>query len=150
MELPYIPNADPQKIDEFSEQLLHLQPLQTMNKLSQVDGNVSMTLDKLPAIREDLVRTGPDWGRWNFSQLSEAIRQWTRRNPVEPSREKTPTEPPTKSLYLTHPECVYCGDVNHKASTCNRVIEVGEQKQILKKKRLCSTVLLAVTGLQNV
>ena len=71
------------------------------------DGNVSMTLDKLPAIRGDLVRTDPDWERWNFAQLSEAIRQWTRRNPVEPNREKTQSEHPTKSFYLTHCECVF-------------------------------------------
>ena len=74
MELPYIPNANPKKIGEFSERLNHcVQALQTMNKISQVDGNVSMTLDKLPAIRRDLVRTDPDWEKWNFAQLSEAI-----------------------------------------------------------------------------
>ena len=117
MELPYIPNANPKKIGEFSERLNYCaQALQTMNKISQVDGNVSMTLDKFPAIRGDLVRADPHWERWNFAQLSEAIRQWTRRNPVEPNREKTQTERPTKSFYLTHRECVYCGDVNHKAT----------------------------------
>ena len=42
-----------------------------------------MTLDKLPAIRGDLVRMDPEWEKWNFAQLSEAVRLWTKRNPVE-------------------------------------------------------------------
>ena len=87
MALPSIPNANPRKISDFSERLNHcVQSLETMNKISQVDGNVAMTLDKLPAIRGDLVRTDPNWERWNFAQLSEAIRLWTRRNPVDPNR----------------------------------------------------------------
>ena len=32
-----------------------------MNKLSQVDGAVAVTLDKLPAIRGDFARTDPEW-----------------------------------------------------------------------------------------
>ena len=40
-----------------------------MNKLSEVNGNVPMTLDKLPAIRGDLVQMDPDWEKWNFAQL---------------------------------------------------------------------------------
>ena len=42
-----------------------------------------MTLDKLPAIRGDLVRTDPDWESWDFAKLSEAVRLWTRRNPMD-------------------------------------------------------------------
>lgn len=62
MALPSIPNANPRKISDFSKRLNHcVQSLQTMNKISQVDGNVAMTLDKLPAIRGDLVRTDPNW-----------------------------------------------------------------------------------------
>ena len=38
-----------------------VQALKTLNKLEQVNGAVSMTLDKLPAIRRDLVWTNPDW-----------------------------------------------------------------------------------------
>ena len=62
--LPYIPNANPRKIKDFSERLNNCVPaLQTMKKLGQVDGNVSMTLDKLPGIRGDLVRTDPQLGK---------------------------------------------------------------------------------------
>ena len=49
LDLPYIPSSNPRKIRDFSERLNHcVQALQTMNKLSQVDGNVDLNtlLDK--------------------------------------------------------------------------------------------------------
>jgi hypothetical protein len=138
MGLPYIQNSNPRKIGEFSKKLNHcVQALQTMDKLNQVDGYVAVTLEKLPTIRGDLVRTDSDWERWNFAQLSEAIRLWTRQNPVDPTREKSTNERPTKSFYLTSRQCVYCGEENHKATTCDKIVDVAERKQILKKKQLC-------------
>ena len=44
-----------------------------MNRL-QVERNVAKTLDKLPAIRGDLVRTDPDWENWGYDKLAEAFR----------------------------------------------------------------------------
>ena len=74
LELPPVLTANPRKIHEFWEKLTYnVQSLQTMNRLSQVDGAVAMTLDKLPAVRGDLVRTDPDWERWNLAQLTEAL-----------------------------------------------------------------------------
>lgn len=58
MELPYIPKGNPKNIGEYSERLNHcVQALQRMKKIDKVDGNVPMTLDKLPAIRRELTRT---------------------------------------------------------------------------------------------
>ena len=113
------------------------QALQTMNKLSQVDGNVAMTLDKLPAIHGDLVRTDPDWERWTFSQFSEAVRQWTKRNPVDTSRPDKEKERHSKVFQAKSRECVYCGDVSHKAVDCTKITGIPERKKILAKKRLC-------------
>jgi hypothetical protein len=82
-ELSLVLTANARKIHEFCEKLTYsVQSLQTINKLSQVDGAVAMTLDKLSAIRGDLVRTDPDWEKWDFIQLTEALRLWTRRNPI--------------------------------------------------------------------
>ena len=50
-----------------------VQALQTLNKLEQVNGAVSMRLGKLPEIRGDLVRTDPDWESWDFAKLSVAV-----------------------------------------------------------------------------
>ena len=83
MNLPHISGANPKKIAEFSKKLNYsVQALETLKRLKDVQGNVSMTLDKLPAIRGDLVRDDPDWENWDFVKLPEAIKQWTKRNPV--------------------------------------------------------------------
>ncbi|CAB3983668.1 Pol poly [Paramuricea clavata] len=138
MDLPYIHGANPKKIRDFSERLNHcMQALQTMNRLSQVNGNVAMTLDKLPGIRGDLVRTDPDWERWTYVQLSEAVRQWVKRNPVDQSRTDRDKDRQIKSFHAKSRECVYCGDVTHKAGNCTKITSVTERKQILARKRLC-------------
>ena len=40
-----------------------------------------MVLDKLPAIRGDIVRSDSGRETWNYVQFTEALRQWTKRNP---------------------------------------------------------------------
>ena len=107
-----------------------------------------MTLDKLPGIRGDLVRTDPDWENWDFAQLSEATRLWIRRNPVDTK----PTEKDADSTFRKRDRpanklfqardykprgCVYCRDVGHKATECQKITDMGDRKQILAKKKLC-------------
>lgn len=41
-----------------------------------------MTLQKLTAIRGDLVCTDPGWESWDFVALSKVVRQWVKRNPA--------------------------------------------------------------------
>lgn len=77
-DLPFIPNQNAYRIHEFCDKLTFaVQSLQTMGKLEQVNGYVAMTLDKLPAIRGDLVRIDPSWENWSFDKLTEALRLWT-------------------------------------------------------------------------
>ena len=62
------------RIHEFCDKLTFcVQSLLTLGELDQVNGYVSMTLDKLPAIRGVLVRTDPTWEQWNFEKLIEAL-----------------------------------------------------------------------------
>ena len=83
--------------------LLSVQALEAMGKLSQISGNVSMTLDKLSSIRGDLVRTDPDWESWDYVKLVEAIKQWVRRNPAT-SVDKEREENPQKRLFQARSE----------------------------------------------
>ena len=150
LELPNIPNANARKIHDFSEKLTYcVQALQTMKKLQEVNGNVAMTLDKLSGIRGDLVRTDPDWETWDFAQLSESLRQWTRRNPIDSTASERDPEPvnrrrdrPTKLYQARRQElrikgCVYCEDSNHKSTECTKVKSANGRKQILMKRHLC-------------
>ena len=143
MDLPHISNVSMKRIHEFSDKLMYcVQSLQTLGKLQQVEGNVAMTLDKLPAIRGDLVRTDPDWENWGYSSLAEALRQWTRRSPID---NKATDEPEYKrrersgKFYHARQNkgCVYCDDVNHKSGGCTKVTTTSERRQILAKRHLC-------------
>ena len=149
--LPTITGANPNKISGFSEKLTCcVQALQTLNKLEQVNGATLMTLDKLPGICGDLVRTDPDWENWDFAKLSEAIRLWLRRNPADtkPSERdfnehRIPKWDRPNKLYQAHglefnpKECVYCGNVGHKPSNCQKITKVDERKATLARKNLC-------------
>ena len=84
LELPVIFGVSVEKIHEVTDRLTFcVQSLETMGKLDQVNGNVSVTLDKLPAIRGDLVRMDYNWENlgfwetyqwhWTSYQLLEAI-----------------------------------------------------------------------------
>lgn len=147
MALPVITSANPRRISEFSETLTYcVQALETMNKLGEVNGNVPMTLDKLPAIRGDLVRMDPEWEKWNFAQLSEAVRLWTKRNPVEEretSEQLNSKRDRSNKLFQARGgdgkpnKCVYCSDVTHRSSECQKISTVDERKQFLAKKKLC-------------
>ncbi len=126
MNLPHISGANPKKIAEFSENL--------------VQGNVSMTLDKLPAIRGDLVRDDPDWENWDFVKLAEAIKQWTKRNPVYEKEADAQSWKTGKYGKVFHTKatkvCVYC-EGEHKTGECTVVTSVSDRRGILARKKPC-------------
>ena len=142
-DLPTIPNVNVKRIHEFTEKLNYaVQSLETLGKLTQVNGNVPMTMDKLPAIRGDLVRTDDSWETWDFIKLTEALRLWTRRNPIdrtgnEKSGERSNKMFNTRRQDFKPRECVYCEDKSHKSTECSTVTLATERRQILTKQRLC-------------
>ena len=141
LELPTVTVVNPKAISEFRERLTYnVHALQTLNKLEQLNGAPLMTLDKLPGIRGDLVRKDLEWEKWDFAKLSEAIRLWTRRNSVEdkPSERdfaerRNRRKDRSRELYQVRgqgfnpKECVYCGDVSHKPSGCQKITTIEEE-----------------------
>ena len=77
--------AQQARIHPFYEKLMNcVQSLETLGQLSDVNGHVRLSLNKLPSIRGgDLARTEPEWEEWNFTQLVAALTVWTKRNPIE-------------------------------------------------------------------
>ena len=142
MNLPTISEINLQKIHKFNDQLTHaVQALQTLKKLETVNGYVPMTLDKLQAIRGDLVRTDSNWEDWDFAQLSEALRLWTCRNPIiEASDGNKPKHDRPRKVFLSKDReraCVYCEGVDHTTGSCTKVTEINQRREILAKKKLC-------------
>ena len=66
LELPKVSGNQPQKLQFYKWLLYNVQSLETLGKLNKVNGNVALTIDKLPGIREDLVCNNEDWQSWDF------------------------------------------------------------------------------------
>ena len=88
----------------------------------------------------------PEWEKWNFAQLSGAVRLWTKRNPVEEretSEQFNSKRDRSNKLFQARDgdgkpnKCVYCNDVTHRSSECQKISTVDQRKQFLAKKRLC-------------
>ena len=149
-DLPFMPNQNPHRIHDFCDKLIFsVQCLQTMGKLEQVNGYVAMTLDKLPGIRGDLVRTDPSWENWIFEKLTEALRLWARRNPIikqddrhqqderNHHHDRKRGKPPFRVFNMQQrngshtPSCVYCNLTEHRSFNCPNVVNVAERRSIL-------------------
>ena len=149
LDLPYTPTANPKRIHEFFEKLSYsVQSLETLKQLKEVNGIVSLTLEKLPNIRGDLVRNDPEWESWDFVKFTEALRLWTRRNPVDNLKVFKPEEPfkkrekPDRSFQTQQRKgqfrkCVYCHAVDHRPSECNSVPTPALRREFLVAKGLC-------------
>ena len=124
LELPVISGVNVKKIHEFTDRLTYcLQSLETMGKLEQVNGNVSMTLDNLPGNRGDLVCTDNEWESWDFVKLCEALHLLTRCNPIDVNSSQKPDTLPRRRDKLFNARaqgpkqavkqntCVYCDDM---------------------------------------
>ncbi|XP_068738114.1 uncharacterized protein [Montipora capricornis] len=149
--LPVFSGVHLKAIHQFHERLAYcVQSLQTMGKLDQVNGNVPMTLDKLPGIRGDLVRTDDSWENWDFVKLFEALRLWIRRNPVDsiPAEEVDPKSSRRKrdrsdKLFaakqgdLKQRKCIYCEDTSHVSWECPKISTLDERKKFLAERHLC-------------
>ena len=147
MDLPTLTGVKPSQIHSFYESLLsHVQALETMGKLTSVNGYVRLTTDKLPGIRSDLVRDDHDWQDWTFPELVEALRLWTVRNPTSTMEVKQhmPNSSGKKTAtFTTHRDesrvrtCVYCESTEHTSSNCTVITSLGDRKAIIVKKKLC-------------
>ena len=145
MKLDLINGTNPAKISAFYEKLsTHVQALETMGKLREINGYVRMTLDRLPGIRSDLVRTDDSWHEWQFPDLVEALRSWTERNPTSSSDVSNPQERRRERSYQAKVKsesssktCAYCDSADHKSYECKVITGVEDRKKLLSEKRLC-------------
>eukprot|EP00795_Rhopilema_esculentum_P001423 gene1423-15844_t len=150
--LPVIKGANSSKVHDFHAKLLiSVQALESMGKLSEVNGFARATLDKLEGIKSDLVRTDDSWQNWGFPQLVDALRRWTERNPIplddrgagpnftemnKPRFNKQEKMFQAKQYDFKSRPCVYCEETGHKSYECNKVQEVEKRRDILRQKIL--------------
>ena len=123
---------------------------------------VRETLDKLSPIKADLTRTDSKWQDWRFDDLLTALRDFTSRNPENTGNNvgnKNGRRPPRREKQFQGtenkvPQCVFCNTTNHRCSSCDKVKDVGERREILRKNKLCynctgSEALLQLYGFRT-
>ena len=126
-----------------------------MGKLEQVNGYVSMTLDKLLGIRGDLVRTDETWDSSDFVKLCEALRLWTRRNPLDSQPKEKYSDATNRrkdgsSKFFNargrdiKQSCVYCDNVSHKSGECTSLLRWTNESRYWARRACVSTVLTLV------
>ena len=143
--LQTISGTNPNRMHEFWETLItHIQPLEILGKLKEINGYVRSTLGKFPGIRSDLVRLDDNWQEWEFHEVIEALRKWTERNPVQNERRGEYINPKEKiKTYMARQEgppqatCVYCNQEDHKGIVCEKFKDMKDRQKILSEKQLC-------------
>ena len=121
-----------------------------MNKSRDIKGYVRLTFDKLPAIRDDLVRLDDEWQGWDFPKLVESLRNWTDGNPKTTHSSDKHEKYKRESVYQIEEQeyktresnsklrvCIYCEKSGHKINKCESVSSIEEHRLVLARKKLC-------------
>ena len=120
-----------ENVQTFYEQLSkNVDALQTLGESEMLKGFVLVTLNKLPQVKPDIVRTDDNWENWAMEDLLGAMQKWLRRNKVEepPKRQEEKKGRKERSWYTggrsgdgdnkdrvkgkPKPHCLYC-DKDH-------------------------------------
>ena len=82
--LQVVKGSNYERVTEFYEKVSrNYDALQTLGEADMLKGFVMSTLNKLPHIRSDLVRTDESWEKWSMKDFLESLQKWLRRNKVE-------------------------------------------------------------------
>ena len=140
--LPVIRSTSYTKIHDFYEKLSrNYDALLTLGEKEILKGFVMTTLNKLQAIKSDLVRTDEKWETWQMNNLIESIYAWLRRNKVDESAKET--ERKEKHWYAGNsnrerrkPKCIFC-DAEHWSDKCDKYESTEKRKQHFRENKLC-------------
>ena len=82
--LPVTRGSNYERVREFDEKLSkNYDALQTLGEGEMLKGFVLSTLNKLPQVKPDLVRTDEGWEDWNMEKLIDSIQKWLKCNKAE-------------------------------------------------------------------
>lgn len=92
--LPVTRGSNYERVCEFYEKLSkNFDALQTLGEGEMLKGFVLSTLNKLPQVKPDLVRTDEGWEDWNMEKLIDSIQKWLKCNKTEDNyKDRTDTK----------------------------------------------------------
>ena len=135
-----------ERVLEFYESLSkNYDAIQTLGEGSNLQGFVMSTLNKVPQIKPDLVRSDDKWEDWSMEQLIDAVQQWLRRNntgpSIETSKSKWDSKKPEKHWFASKGEkktmsCTFCQG-KHWGEACEAYDTLAIRKRFFVENRLC-------------
>ena len=137
-----------EKVREFYEKLTrNYDALKSLGEGDTLKALVISTINKLPQVKPDLVRTDDEWEDWDMAALLESINKWLKRNRVEDSpREETKKKEKhffsnSKGEQATPPRekgphCLYCQG-SHWGDSCPTYNTVESRKRFIADNKLC-------------
>ena len=147
--LPLIKGSNHAKIQEFYEKLANnFDALQTLGEDNMLKGFVLTTLNKLPHIKSDLVRTDDNLEEWGMKELLVNIQKWLVRNKVivgtkpggEGSRRErnwyTQKGGENQRLKPKVPTCIYCPG-QHWSDCCEEIKQLEHRRKFFADNKLC-------------
>ena len=106
-------------------------------------GFVLTTLNKLPQIKPDLVRSAENWEDWGMEDLLKALQKWLKINKAEDPPRKH-DEKRGRNWYTgkreqkvhAKPHCLFC-EKDHWGEACEVVNTIAKRREFFMTKRLC-------------
>ena len=107
-------------------------------------GFVLSTLNKLPNIKSDLVRTDNEWESWGMKDLLDNLQQWLKRNKMTAETSKPSDSPRKERQWWTQKgekkskerKCLFCAE-NHWSDNCPSQDTKEKRKAFFVACKLC-------------
>ena len=136
--LPMVKGYNCTKIREFYEALSrNYDALLTLGEADMLKGFVMTTVNKLPQVKPDLVRTDDNWENWDMAALIDEVRKWLNRHKVDPGEtRKEEAWFVSKGGKQATPTCVFCKK-DHWGGDCKTVVTLEARKKFFVDNQLC-------------
>ena len=132
--LPTVKGSMYNKVHEFYESLSKSHDaLQTLGEWNMLKGLVLPTLNKLPSIKADLVRTDEEWEEWGMENLIKALQKWLKRNQPEAGKEKRERH----WLSQRGAHCIFGCKESHWGDACPEYDTLEKRRRFFSEHRLC-------------
>ena len=137
--LPVTRGSNYERVREFYEKLSkNFDALQTLGEGEMLKGFVLSTLNKLPQVKPDLVRTDEEWEDWNMEKLIDSIQKWLRRNkPEDDHKDQTEPKKRERSYFgQKQPHCLFC-EKTYWGESCPTYDTIAKRREFFAARRLC-------------
>ena len=143
MNLPTVRGTNNEKVHDFYNRLTkNCYALLTLGEKNMLKGFVMTTLNKLPNVKPDIVRTDQEWESWDIDKLIENLQNWLRRNKIEFEGTEKPVERKERHWYTGEREkrakiCVYCDSKDHWSDKCVEFHTLEKWRVFFRDNKLC-------------